>query len=216
MNAEYFRHSGRAAMVLAIFALFGTALLALTYNATKGIIAESEKRAKLALIGQILPTNLYDNDIIKEAAQLPPAAELGTAEPTLLYRARKEGKPVAAVLEAVAPDGYAGKIRLLIAIKASGDISGVRVVFHKETPGLGDYIDVAKSDWIKHFDGASLSKYAENEWKVKKDGGSFDYMTGATITPRAVVKAVHKALVYFSANRDRIFNLPAQNREQAK
>ncbi|MDP1897235.1 MAG: RnfABCDGE type electron transport complex subunit G, partial [Sulfurimicrobium sp.] len=135
----YTRHSTKLALVLAAFALVGTTLLALTYSATKDNIAASEKKAKLALIAQILPPALYDNDIIRDAAELQAIAELGTAEPTLVYRARKEGQAVAAVLEVVAPDGYAGKIKLLVAIKSSGEVSGVRVVAHKETPGLGDY-----------------------------------------------------------------------------
>lgn len=215
MSSDYFRHSAKLAMVLAAFALVGTSLLALTFDATKDNIAASEKKAKLALIAQILPPELYDNDIISDAASLPPQAELGTVEATVLYRALKDGsKPSAVVLEAIAPDGYAGKIKLLIAIKANGEISGVRVVSHKETPGLGDYIEIAKSQWIKIFDGTSLEKYSSKDWKVKKDGGQFDSVAGATITPRAVVKAVHKALDYFSANHEKIFSLPAQ--EQAK
>ncbi len=214
MSADYFRHSGKLALVLSAFALVGTSLLALTNNATKDLIAENEKKAKLALIAQILPPALFDNDIIKDAAQLAPEKELGTAEATVVYRALKDGKPAAAVLEAIAPDGYAGKIKLLIAIKASGEVSGVRVVVHKETPGLGDYIEIAKDNWIKGFDGTSLEKNPARDWKVKKDGGQFDYMAGATITPRAVVKAVHKALQYFSGNREKIFSLPPQ--EQAK
>ncbi|PWB52655.1 MAG: electron transport complex subunit RsxG [Nitrosomonadales bacterium] len=212
--SAYARHSARLAMVLAAFALAGTTLLALTYGATKDNIAASEKKAKMALIAQILPPALYDNDIIRDAAELQAVPELGLAEPALVYRALKEGQPAAAVLEAIAPDGYAGKIKLLIAIKANGEISGVRVVAHKETPGLGDYIEIAKNNWIKGFDGTSLDKYPSKDWKVKKDGGQFDYMTGATVTPRAVVKAVHKALVWFSANREKIFSLPAQ--EQTK
>lgn len=214
--SSYARHSARLAMVLAAFALVGTTLLALTFDATKDNIAASEKRAKLALIAQILPPTLYDNDIIRDAAELQAVPELGMAEPALAYRALKDGQPVALVVEAIAPDGYAGKIKLLIAIKSNGEVSGVRVVAHKETPGLGDYIEIAKNDWIKGFDGTSLDKYQSKNWKVKKDGGQFDYMAGATITPRAVVKAVHKALVWFSANRETVFSLPAQSQEQAK
>lgn len=214
MKSSYFHHSLKLALVLASFALVGTSLLALTYGATKDLIAASEKKAKLDLITQILPAELYDNDITGAAVSLPPEAALGTAEATTGYLAFKEGKPSAVVLEAIAPDGYAGKIKLLIAIKANGEISGVRVVSHKETPGLGDYIEIAKSQWIKVFDGTSLEKYSSKEWKVKKDGGHFDSVAGATISPRAVVKAVYKALGYFSANREKIFTLKAM--EQAK
>jgi electron transport complex protein RnfG len=114
------------------------------------------------------------------------------------------------VLEALAPDGYSGDIKLLVAVSTNGELVGVRVLAHKETPGLGDYIDIGHSDWIrKNFDGQSLAKTPDDGWRVKKDGGRFDYMAGATITPRAVVKAVHKALKYFVAHRDELFAAPA-------
>lgn len=216
MSAAIFRHAARIAGILAAFALVGTAILAAAYDATRDTIALTEKKAKLALIGQILPPESHDNDLIADSALLPPAPELGNAEPTPVYRATRAGQPAGVVLEAVAPDGYSGRIKLLVAIRADGEVSGVRVVSHNETPGLGDYIDIAKSRWIRIFEGTSLSKYREGDWKVKKDGGKFEHMAGATITPRAVVKAVHKALGYFAQNRDRIFSLPAQTREQAK
>jgi electron transport complex protein RnfG len=113
--------------------------------------------------------------------------------------------PVAVVLEATAPDGYSGQIKLLIGITAAGKLSGVRVVSHKETPGLGDYIELAKSKWILLFDGKSLTAPNDGGWKVKKDGGQFDYMAGATITPRAVIKAVHHALQYATVQHDLLF-----------
>ncbi|MDP2827478.1 MAG: RnfABCDGE type electron transport complex subunit G [Sulfuricellaceae bacterium] len=224
MISESTRHTLKLAIVLAVFSLVGTVLLALTFDATRDNIAASEKKAKLALIGQILPSSLYDNDLLQDTLVLPPQAELGGVESTA-YRARKGNEPSAVVLEAIAPDGYSGKIKLLIAIKQNGEISGVRVVAHKETPGLGDYIEAVRSDWIKQFDGASLKQivlspsslpegerdvgslreFQSKDWKVKKDGGRFDYMAGATITPRAVIKAVHKALVFYAANREKIW-----------
>ncbi len=216
MSTSILRHASTSAGILTAFAIVGTALLAVTYLVTRPIIAETEKQAKLALIGQILPRSQYDNDIIKDAALLPPSAELGNKEPTLVYRASKQGQPYAAVLEVIAPDGYSGKIRMIVAIKADGVVSGVRVVTHNETPGLGDYIDIAKNAWIRIFEGKSLSKYPDRDWKVKKDGGKFEHMAGATVTPRAVVKAVHKSLKYFNANRDNIFSLPADKQELAK
>jgi electron transport complex protein RnfG len=109
------------------------------------------------------------------------------------------------VLEAVAPDGYSGRIKLLIAIRADGELAGVRVLAHRETPGLGDYIEIAKSEWISGFTGKSLDNPLPDNWKVKKDGGQFDYMAGATITPRAVVRAVRRALDYYAQNRERLF-----------
>lgn len=216
MTTSILRHASTSAGILTAFAVVGTALLAATYLVTRPIIAETEKQAKLALIGQILPATLYDNDLLKDSALLPPAKELGNTEPTPVYRAVKEGKPSAAVLEVIAPDGYSGKIRMIVAIKADGEVSGVRVVTHNETPGLGDYIEIVKNSWIRIFEGKSLSKYANQDWKVKKDGGKFEHMAGATVTPRAVVKAVHRSVTYFAANQDRIFSLPAQTQEQAK
>lgn len=199
------RHSTKSGVLLMVFAVVGTALLAATYLMTRDIIAESERQAKLALIGQILPKTLYDNDILKEVRELPAAAELGNKDATPLYVATLGGQPSAAVFEAVAPDGYAGKIKLLISVKADGELSGVRVVDHHETPGLGDYIMIAKDKWITQFDGQSLAKYTAQEWKVKKDGGKFEYRTGATVTPRAIVKAVYKSLKFVESNRDKFF-----------
>lgn len=216
MTTRILRHASASAGILTAFAVVGTALLAATYLVTRPIIAETEKQAKLALIGQILPATLYDNDLLKDSALLPPAKELGNSESTPVYRAVKEGKPSAAVLEVIAPDGYSGKIRMIVAIKADGEVSGVRVVTHNETPGLGDYIEITKNGWIRIFEGKSLSKFTNQDWKVKKDGGKFEHMAGATVTPRAVVKAVHRSLKFFAANQDSIFSLPANTQEQAK
>jgi len=202
------KNSIRTALTLLAFTVLGTGLLAYTFDITKGNIAKSEEEAKLALINQALPNTLYDNAIVNDVTLLPPTPELGTTRPTAAYRARLNGAPSALVLEAIAPDGYSGKITLLIAIRANGELAGVRVVSHHETPGLGDYIDAAKSDWIKQFDHASLTHPDSSAWKVKKDGGRFDYMTGATITPRAVVKAVHKALRYYEQHGAEIFSRP--------
>ncbi|MDD5242142.1 MAG: electron transport complex subunit RsxG [Sulfuricella sp.] len=216
MSTRIVRHALTSAGILTAFAVAGTALLAAAYLVTRPIIAETEKQAKLALIGQILPASLYDNDILKNVAILPPAGELGNKDPTTVYRASKDGKPSATVLEVTAPDGYSGRIKMLVAIKADGNISGVRVVTHNETPGLGDYIEIAKNSWIRIFENKSLTKYSEQDWKVKKDGGKFEHMAGATVTPRAVIKAVHKSLEYFAQNQEQIFSLPADKQEQPK
>jgi electron transport complex protein RnfG len=125
-----------------------------------------------------------------------------------VYRARLHGEPVALVIAAVAPDGYSGTIRLLVGINVDGSLSGVRVVAHRETPGLGDAIEEERSDWILGFTGKSLQNPPLQKWAVKKDGGAFDQLTGATITPRAVVKAVRQALLYYRDQKDALF---AQN-----
>lgn len=187
------------------FVVLVTAVLALTYDKTHELISKSEAEEKLALINQVFPSGISDNDIIHDTMQIAPNELLGNTAPVTAYRARLGGKPAAVMIEATAPDGYSGKITLLIAILANGEISGVRVISHNETPGLGDYIDIAKSPWIRIFDHASLDSVPDAAWHVKKDGGKFDYMTGATITPRAVVKAVHKALEYFAQNRASLF-----------
>ncbi len=154
---------------------------------------------------QIVPPALFDNDIIKDTLIIPASKQLGTDRPTIAYRARLQGKSSVVVLEAIAPDGYSGKIEMIVAIREDATLAGVRVVRHKETPGLGDYIEFARNRWISLFDGASHARYKEGDWKVKKDGGQFDYMAGATITPRAMVKAVHKALHYYEENREQLF-----------
>jgi len=195
------------ALNLLVFALIGTALLAITYQLTHDPIARSEEIEKLKLVTQIVPAETYDNDIIKDTAELAADKLLGNDDTTVAYIGRLKGQPSIAVLQVIAPDGYSGKIGLIIAIHSDGRIGGVRVISDKETPGLGDYIEIAKSKWITGFDGKSLDDPRDSDWKVKKDGGSFDYMAGATITPRAVVKAVHKALQYFALHREEMFKL---------
>lgn len=203
MRRTIAKASFHTALNLAVFALIGTAILAFTFAQTHERIAQSEEAEKLKLISQIVPQALFDNDIIKDTLEIKTDALLGNEDTTTAYRARLGNEPSVVVLEAIAPDGYSGKIGLLIAIKSTGELAGVRVLTHKETPGLGDYIEIARSPWIKGFDGKSPGNDAD--WKVKKDGGQFDYMAGATITPRAVVKAVHKALQYFVAHHDALF-----------
>lgn len=199
------RSTLQTAANLVFFALIGTTILAITHALTEGTIARTIEQEKLKLIGQVLPPASYDNDLLRDSKTLPADALLGSTQPTSALIARKQQKPVAVVLEAVAREGYGGNIHLLVAIRANGEISGVRVVAHKETPGLGDYIEIAKSDWILGFNGLSRSVRPDADWQVKKDGGQFDYMAGATITPRAVVKGVHHALQYFEQHHDALF-----------
>lgn len=190
---------------LLLFAVASTALLAWTYELTRETIARSIENEKLKLIAQIAPPATYDNDIMKDTAQLAADQLLGGTDETVIYRGRLNNQPSIAVLQAIAPDGYGGRIDLIVAVHHDGRISGVRVVSHKETPGLGDYIEIAKNNWIAGFNGASLENRKGGEWKVKKDGGTFDYRAGATITPRAIVKAVHKTLQYYAQHRDELF-----------
>ena len=210
MTDSVFKHAISTAGVMVGFTVICTVVLTSTYFATRAPIAESERQAKLRLFEQVMPAALHDNDLLQDGVKVEAGGELGNREATLAYRGRLNGQPSAVILEATAPDGYSGDIKLLVGVRADGELTGVRVLTHKETPGLGDYIDIAHGDWIKkNFDGQSLAKTDDGKWKVKKDGGDFDYMAGATITPRAVVKAVHKSLKYFAAHREEIFSAPA-------
>ncbi len=205
MPETILKHTSKTAFTLIAFALVFTSLMAYVFSITKAPIEKSEAAARMALFRQIVPEHMHDNDLLKDTIAIAPNDLLGNRQPTIASRARINNAPAAVILEAIAHDGYSGDIKLLIAIKYDGSISGVRVLTHKETPGLGDYIDITKGDWIKLFNKESLVKTSDENWKVKKDGGQFDYMAGATITPRAVVKAVHKALQYFEANKQALF-----------
>jgi electron transport complex protein RnfG len=205
MRRSVAKASVYTALNLLFFAVVGTALLALTYDLTHDSIARSEENEKLKLITQIALTSTYDNDIMKDTVQLTADDLLGNDGTTVAYIGRLNGQPSIAVMQSIAPDGYGGEIHLIIAIHHDGRIAGVRVVSDKETPGLGDYIEIAKNKWITIFNGTSLENHKENDWQVKKDGGTFDFMAGATITPRAVIKAVHKALQYFAQHREVLF-----------
>ena len=208
--------SFHSALNLLFFAVLGTLVLSSTYLLTHDTIEASVAKEKLKLIAQIVPQSLYDNDIVQDTFTLPPDELLGTDETSVAYRANLRGEPSAVVLQPIAPDGYSGKIFMIIAIRSTGEVSGVRVLSHHETPGLGDYIEVAKNPWIKQFDGQSQAKLKDTDWKVKKDGGTFDSMAGATISPRAVVKAVHKAVEYFALHRDQLLAPAAATQEKAK
>ncbi len=192
------------ALTLLVFSVIGAGLLSGAYILTRPTIELSEQAVKLALVAQTLPVGSFDNDLIRDARTLPANPQLGLKRNGLAYVASRQGIATAVVLEAAAPDGYAGEIRLLIGVQADGRITGVRVTAHKETPGLGDYIEIARDRWITQFTGKSLDVPVDAAWKVRKDGGAFDYVAGATITPRAVVKAVHKALHYFKEHRSEL------------
>lgn len=193
-----------SALNLLFFATLSTIVLASTYFLTRDNIAKSVEEEKFKLIAEVVPQSLFDNAIVQDTVEIPASELLGTSDTTLAYIARLKGEATAVVLQSIAPDGYSGKIFLIVAVLSNGQVSGVRIVSHRETPGLGDYIELPKSPWIKGFDGQSHTTRTEQGWRVKKDGGQFDYVAGATITPRAVVKAVHKSLLYFEQNRDRL------------
>ncbi len=201
---EISRSMLKNALVLGLFAIATVGLVAVLQQATAGRIANAEREAQVRALSEILPQDSYDNHLLDNSIQLHDPL-LGSKSPQTAYIAMKDGKPSAVILRATAPDGYSGAIHLLIGIHADGRLAGVRVLGHRETPGLGDKIELAKSAWIRSFDGKSLSNPDEDGWAVKKDRGEIDQFAGATITPRAVVKAVHKALQYFDANQEQLF-----------
>jgi electron transport complex protein RnfG len=193
------------AAVLLLFAITGTLLVALTYEGTREQIAINEREALLRKLNMLVPPDRYDNAIFEDTKQVTDEHLLGTAEPVTVYRARRAGEPVALVITPVAPDGYSGSIRLLVGINLDGSLSGVRVLAHRETPGLGDRIEAERDTWIFSFDGKSLGNPPLESWQVRRDGGVFDQLTGATITPRAVIKAVRNSLLYYRDNRETLF-----------
>lgn len=201
---EMSRSMLKNALVLGLFAIVTVGLVAVLQQATAQRIATAQRAAQVRALSEILPMGSYDNHLLDNSLQLHDPL-LGSKSAQTAYIALKDGKPSAVILRATAPDGYSGIIQLLIGIRADGRLAGVRVLNHRETPGLGDKIDLAKSAWIRSFDGKSLSNPNQDGWAVKKDRGEFDQFAGATVTPRAVVKAVHKALQYFDANQQHLF-----------
>ena len=200
----------RTATILFIFVIIFTASLSAAYLWTKPAIEASAAQEKMKLVDEVLSRSEYDNALLDDTLTLPATTALGLDEPSTLYRARRAGQPLAIIFEAVAPDGYAGKVRLLIALRTDGSIAGIRVTQHKETPGLGDYIDPKKdknkkNPWISQFQNLAYASIADKEWKVKKDGGHFEYYAGATVSPRAVVKAIHKAVRWANEQGDALY-----------
>jgi electron transport complex protein RnfG len=188
-----------SALVLAGFACVGAVALALTEQMTAPRIQANERATLEARLNQIIARNEYDNDLVHDLQVLDSSevmAALGTRMPITVYRARRGETPVAAVFEVVTPEGYSGDIRLLVGVRPDGRVAGVRVVTHRETPGLGDKIEIDRNDWITRFTGRSLGDPDAARWTVKRDGGAFDQFSGATITPRAVTHAVRRVLSY--------------------
>ena len=206
--------SARTGSVMVAFTVVFTALMAFTYSATKPQIDASAAEEKMKLISEVLPPASYDNALLDDVVRLGPTPAIGLDNGGRVWRARKAGQPVALIVETAATDGYAGRIELVVALNTSGRLSGVRVTTHKETPGLGDYIDPKKdrrkdTPWISQFVGATWKDIDTANWAVRKDGGSFDYRTGATISARAVVSAVGRASAWAAARQDALFTATA-------
>jgi electron transport complex protein RnfG len=195
----YRKRVGYQAGLLGGFATLAAALLILGNNSTHEAITERQAEDLLESLSQVLPDSLHDNELLGDAIIFEDA----NGDPLTIYRAMKDQRLTGFAYRATA-QGYAGEIELLLGVRPNGELLGVRVLSHSETPGLGDKIEVRKNGWILDFTGRSLRNTAEAEWAVKKDGGQFDQFSGATITPRAVVRAIHESLTFFEANRNEL------------
>jgi electron transport complex protein RnfG len=192
--------------VLAGFALIASVLLGVTNCSTEGTIQQRLDEDLKKSLEEVVPSALYDNDMLQDTLTIPSGEYNLGANETTVYIAKKSGKVSAVCFKFTAPDGYSGAINMIMGIDRDGNILGVRVLSHKETPGLGDKIEVAKSDWILNFVGRSLDNLAPTKWAVKKDGGEFDQFAGATITPRKSVQAIYRGLQLFKAHQDQLIN----------
>lgn len=192
----------RNSLLLGVFAAFTTAIIAGTYLGSRDLIKANIRAAEEKALLQIIPQDRHDNAMLDDTLAVADSALLGLRETKQIFLAKQKGQFIAAILPATARDGYTGDIDMIVGVNRDGTVAGVRVLQHRETPGLGDAIDRQKSDWIEIFAGKSIGQPQANDWTVKKDGGAFDQFTGATITPRAVTRAVFQALQYFEQHRD--------------
>jgi electron transport complex protein RnfG len=204
----------RNSLLLGLFAVCTTALITGTFLLTKERIAEQKRRAEEKALLEIVPRARHDNSMLDDTLALDRnSTGLGLREDKQVYVARQDGETVAVIIPAVAPDGYTGDIELIVGVNRNGTVAGVRALAHRETPGLGDKVDIKKSGWIRSFEGRSLDNPTLEGWAVKKDKGVFDQFTGATITPRAVVAATLRVLQFAEANRTNLFGEPSTGDE---
>ncbi len=198
----------RNSILLALFAACTTALIAGTQLLTKSDIAEQKRQAEEKALLQVVPRSRHDNSMLDDTIPVGPQdVRLGLREEKQIYVAREKGEVIAVIIPAIARDGYTGDIELIVGVNRDGTIAGVRALAQRETPGLGDKVDLKKSDWMLGFNGRSLTNPKLAGWAVKKDNGVFDEFTGATITPRAVVTAIRKVLQFAQANRNTLFGI---------
>jgi electron transport complex protein RnfG len=200
----------RAALTLTILAAALTALVAVVEGFTRERITANEQAWIRQRLDALVAPATHDNDLLKDSISVTAPDLLGSSQPVKIYRARRAGAPVAAVIRPIAPDGYRGPIELLVAVGQDGRLIGVQVIRHEETPGLGDAFESRDIHWLDAFRGRSLTDPPPPRWTVRRDGGDFDAFTGATITPRAIVKAVRNTLDYYQRNSRRIFDQPAE------
>ena len=204
----------RTGLTLAAIGAICTTLVAATYQATRDRIAANDK----ALLEQSLQPAIggvsYDSGLTDSLLELEPPHALPGDDTAMIYRVFAAGEPAAALFAVTARDGYSGPIRVLVGIAYDGTVTGVRILQHRETPGIGDRIEASRSDWVLQFDGRSLGDPPAEHWAIRDDGGEFDQLTGASITPRAVIGAVRDTLLYFDAHRDEIFPVAASEEDE--
>ncbi|RUO79559.1 electron transport complex subunit RsxG [Pseudidiomarina taiwanensis] len=198
--------------ILTLFAVISTLLVLTTARLTEAPIARQQEAHVLRVLNELIPPTQHDNDLF-QSCTLVESADFSA--PRKVYRAFLADQPQAVALEVVAPNGYSGAIELLVAVAVTGEVLGVRTISHNETPGLGDKIELRKSDWVRSFEGLQVNSEDDPRWAVKRDGGIFDQFTGATITPRAVVQAVKRAALVAQREADNWYQLPANCMEQA-
>ncbi len=191
--------------IISLLGLIFAISLSITFEKSNPIIEQNKIEFKTKLLNEVLDGLDYDNDLIATYILIKPNELLKNKTEKYAYLAKKNNILQAVLIESIAPDGYSGEINILTAIRSDGEIIGTRIIDHKETPGLGDYIDQKKSSWISNFNGMSLNNRTDPDWRVKKDQGTFDYKAGATITPRAVIKSVKNTLLFYKENRE-LFN----------
>jgi Na+-translocating ferredoxin:NAD+ oxidoreductase subunit G len=192
--------------VLAGFALIASVLLGVTNCSTEGTIQQRLDEDLVKSLEEVVPAALHDNDMLQDTITIPSTEFNIGANETTVYIAKKSGSVTAVSYKFTAPDGYSSAINMIMGVDREGKILGVRVLSHKETPGLGDKIEVSKSNWILNFVGRSLDNLTPAQWAVKKDGGEFDQFSGATITPRKSVQAINRGLQLFKANQAQLIN----------
>lgn len=195
-------------VTLALIAAVCSGLVAVTYTLTRDRIDDNRKAHLEQQLKPALSDLFFDGDVTESLIVVEPPHGLPGNDNALIYRVYSKGEPKAALFVVTARNGYSGPIRLLVGIDIDGVVTGLRILEHSETPGLGDKIDEDKSDWVQQFRGRSLGDPAIGGWRIRRDGGEFDQLTGATVTPRAVVQAVRETLVYFSENTERVFAMP--------
>jgi electron transport complex protein RnfG len=195
----------KTGLTLAVIGAICTSLVAATYQSTKDRIAANDKALLEQSLAPALSGVFYDSGVTESRLVLQPPHDLPGNDPAVIYRVFAADEPVAALFAVTARDGFSGPIRVLVGLEYDGTVTGVRILQHRETPGLGDKIESSRSDWVFQFDGRSLGDPAAERWAIRGDGGEFDQLTGASITPRAIIKAIRDTLLYFDANRDEIF-----------